>query len=657
MKPNYLILLFLALFGSLSVLPARAQNWSGILKPTYGAGACTLAPSGSAAQCAIDWSQSGIPGGIPSGSWTQSGSTITATGSDQSSQIQNALNACGTNHYVLLASGTFKIASNVVVPSNCELRGAGANQTILSGTGSTNAPVMLGATTVSPPGGSPLSGQSSITAGAGAGSTSLTLSSVSGMAVGGYLVISETNNSAWVTPTGSEGTCTWCDGGWSSTGAYVRGQIVEIQNIAGNVVTISPGLYSAYTQSPFAVYFAATAKYAGLRGIQVYANNTGYTDAISLVRCAYCWVTESETNYTDGNMLEVAWGYRDQIQSNYFSNAFKHGSGVDSDVFIDFKTSASQIVNNIIERGHNSIMLNWGAAGNVIGYNYTEGGYDAGGTGWTYDGILMHGAHPQFNLIEGNVSPKYNPDNIWGSSSHNTNYRNWFYGTTTVCDPLSTSRTTVTCSNPVNSAQVAYAEGINALAWYDNFVSEVTGSATQQGLLAYGSGTMTHLAIATWPTSIAFDFDTANFGFGYDAHADDGTSAGDNQSPYKTSSIYKSYTFSNTTTNCILGGSASTCSSTLPPSFYLSSKPSWWPGAVNYPAIGSDVTGETGPGGHASLTASNPAQYCYLNIMGGNNGGAGGPLQFNPSACYPSSSTSATTPAPPTNVVATVKAQ
>ncbi len=278
------------------------------------------------------------------------------------------------------------------------------------------------------------------------------------MAVGGYLIISETNNSAWVTSTGSEGQCGWCDGGWSSTGQYARGQIVEITNISGSTVTVSPGLYSAYTNSPFAVYFAASAKYAGVRGVQVKSNNTGYTDGFFMGRCAYCWITECEVNYTDGNMFEVSWGYRDQVESNYFSNAFRHSAGVDSDGFINYKTSASLIDNNIIERGHNSLMLNWGAAGNVLAYNYTEGGYDSGGPNWTFDGILMHGAHPQFNLMEGNVSVRYNPDNIWGSSSHNTNFRNWFYGTTTVCDPLATSRTTVTCVGagyPFNSFQVA----------------------------------------------------------------------------------------------------------------------------------------------------------------------------------------------------------
>ncbi|HWZ99309.1 MAG TPA: hypothetical protein VN025_16245 [Candidatus Dormibacteraeota bacterium] len=649
MKLSSIFLIALAIV--LLCLPATvsAQNWAGILKPTSGAGACTLAVTGVAGGCAIDWSQTGIPGGIPSGSWTQSGSTITSTGSDQTSQIQTALNACGTNHYVLLAAGTFLINTNVTVPSNCELRGSGANRTILNVHGSSTAPVSLGSNAYNIP---DLGSAKNITAGATAGSTSITLSSASGVTTGSYLVITENNNPAWVTNTGSEGTCTWCDG-WTD-GSKARGQIVEVTSVAGNVVTISPGLYTAYTLSPIAVPFTAMAKFAGARNLQVFSNNTGYTNSFFMDRCAYCWFVGVESNYTDGNMLEMSWSYRSEVRDSYFSNAFRHGSGVDSDIFIDFKTSASRIMNNIIERGHNSIMLNWGAAGNVVAYNYTHGGYDAGGTNWTFDGILMHGAHPQFNLIEGNVSPKYNPDNIWGSSSHNTNFRNWFFGTTTVCDPIGTTRATVTCSSPVNSFQIAYAEAINALSLHDNFVGDVTGSAKQQADLAYGSGVMSHLPFKTWPTSLAFDQNTLNFGFGYDAHADDGTTAGDNTSPYLTSTIYNSYSFSNTSTNCLSGGLPGICTTALPASFFLSGKPSWWASAVPYPAIGPDVTGGTGPGGHASLTASNSAQYCYLVTMGGKEGGAGSPLAFNADACYPSSISSNPPPTPSSGLNAIV---
>jgi len=81
-------------------------------------------------------------------------------------------------------------------------------------------------------------------------------------------------------------------------------------------------------------------------------------------------------------------------------------------------------------------------------------------------------------------------------------------------------------------------------------------------------------------------------------------------------------------------------SNTLPPSFYLSVKPAWWPAAKPWPPIGPDVSGGNIPnlGGHAYTL---PAQDCYSNVMGGPPDGTGGALSFNAAACYGSGSSSA----------------
>lgn len=93
------------------------QPWSGIISPSR----------------ATDWSNVGIPGGIPDGSWTQCGSTIGPYGSTGSyaspSTIQNAINACGANQYVLLGAGDFYLSGGLNLHNNVVLRGSGANQT------------------------------------------------------------------------------------------------------------------------------------------------------------------------------------------------------------------------------------------------------------------------------------------------------------------------------------------------------------------------------------------------------------------------------------------------------------------------------------------------------------------------------------------------
>src|SRR5438093_10110706 len=87
-------LVSLSLCLSVAVLPlsAQAAAWSGIIDPSR----------------AIDWSQAGVPGGIPTNR-TQCGSTIGPT--NDASVIQNALNSCGPNQFVKLGPGTFNLTS------------------------------------------------------------------------------------------------------------------------------------------------------------------------------------------------------------------------------------------------------------------------------------------------------------------------------------------------------------------------------------------------------------------------------------------------------------------------------------------------------------------------------------------------------------------
>src|SRR5215831_8843472 len=248
---------FALLVGAVALLllstASRAQSWSGILSPSR----------------AIDWSQVGIPGGIPT-TRTQCGATIQAStygngSSDATSGIQSALNSCGANHYVLLGAGTFRINSHLSVPGNTTLRGSGADQTILDAHGSGGSVVALGS-------GQPNSAAATaITSGATAGSSSIVLANASGVTVGSYLLITELDDPTFVSSSGSEGACTWCDQFWNGT--RDRGQIVEVTSVSGTSIGIAPGLYSTYSRTPQASTMTAT-KYAGVESLQVYANNT-----------------------------------------------------------------------------------------------------------------------------------------------------------------------------------------------------------------------------------------------------------------------------------------------------------------------------------------------------------------------------------------------
>jgi hypothetical protein len=682
--------------------------WANILLPTYGAGAGTFLSSGSPARVAIDWTRAGIPGGIPTG-WTQSGSTISAGASVAT--IQAALNACGTNHYVLLGAGTFTNTATVTVPSNCKLLGGGPSSTIFNLTGSSPAcAVALGSCTAFPTAANAVS----VTSGATAGSTSLVVSSNSNFVNGQYFTLSELNLWPFVSTSGGPGggNCTFCGiYNWGPLNGTTRSrmQTVHITNISGTTITFSPALFSDYTHTlpnwagttnfgyasyitngghfyletanngspyncttagstptfstsggtvgdgscdwqdqgtgtttqPQALPWTATAVNAGVEGIQFVSNNTGYGEVVGMAQCADCWEAYNETNYVDGDISDVQYGFQDVVFENYFSNSYGHTpGGHDSCVNLNGGTSNSLVENNIFERLHVSIILETGASGNVLAYNFMQSNFDSSAPfGAVFGAIDLHSPMPQFNLVEGNVGATITDDSTWGGNGWGTQFRNWLTGTGLICNPVNSTRGTVVCSpqgypgqSGANSAygfQSSRPATLDFESWNFNSIGNVLGSSQQQALVNYSDNPLSGVANISWPTSRSYDGVFYNWSFGYSGASDTGSFASDGTVPATTTLIHGDY--SNISSGIVWSGSLT---HTLPPSFFLSAKPSWW-GSVAWPAIGPDVTGGTGPGGHvSSTTAANPAMNCYFNVMGGSNGGPGSPLAFDPTACY-----------------------
>jgi hypothetical protein len=605
MKRTIIPVLILIAFGT----PAggHAQAWAHLLSPKR----------------AIDWSAAGA-GEIPARPAHCAELTTSAT----VVEINAALASCPSGEAVVLAAGTYSIAGTVHVPSNVTLRGAGANQTILNATGTGGGDVIsLGSGSVD-------FKPYRVTGGAAAGSTTFEVSNTAGIQVGMYLAIAELNDLTYVSAAGSGGNCNWCDGDWTEKGSLARGQIVAVTGISERIITISPGLYSAYSNMPIAVPFNMSASYAGVEDLQVYANNTGYAASFGMSRCAYCWIKGVESNYADGDHVEVYWGFHDEIRDSYFSNAFLHSPGKrDSDIQIGFKTTASLVENNIIERTHISVMLEWGAAGNVVSYNYMMGEFDSGATNLDIGGIDFHGAHPQFNLLEGNVLTEINQDSVWGTSSHTTAYRNWVVGTNRICSPVS-GRGPISCAgtNGHYGFQAARAIELSYLATANNFIGNVVGSAQMQALKGYNFP-LARAASIEYPFPRNYDAVAYEWSFGYGRTGDDGTGTGcEGGNPPCHVAGTSSTDFLHRNYSNISGAAkwAPGATHELPASFYLSTKPSWW-GVLPFPATGPDITGGFGPGGHSH---GNPAEACYRKVMGGSDGGAGGPLIFNANRCY-----------------------
>ena len=663
---------------------AFGQLWSDILDPTR----------------AIDWSGVGVVGGIPARATHCSNLTTAST----CAQINTALSSCTTGQTVFLAAGTYSINCNLSITSNVTLRGAGADQTILNVTVSNgNGAVLLGSNVNSGPS---TSNDVSIASGLTRGSTSIVVSSAANISVGKLLTITELNDLNYgVTALGSEGLCTFCDPLYSGT--RTLGQTVLVTNVSGTTVTISPGLYKTYggtlsgwaaatkypalsyitngghyyqqtavtaspyictgggstpsfstsggstsdgscswtdmgvgtTTMPLATPFTPAATSAGVENLTVYATDSGAGPSFVFGLCKYCWIKGVEANYTDGDYVTALWSYGVEIDNSYFSGTFSHTSGdYDSAVNLRNMTSSSLVQNNICERSHVCFMLERGASGNVIAYNYALIGYDISASNVVIGGTDYHGAHPYFNLHEGDVIVQDYLDSIWGSSGNNTFFREWVQGSDKLCSPFTDSgaRQTVNCGTNHYPFQASRDFQVSYLSLTNNFVGAVVGSTAQQSNVGY-SGGVTSVDSITAPTNRVYDTTVYGWTFGYAEAGDSGTWALDNGNAATTAFQHGIYSNITGTTTWATG-----VTHTLPASFYLSAKPSWW-GSLAYPSIGPDVTGGTGPGGHSSLTISNPAMNCYYNVMGGADGGPGSPLTFNANTCYAVVATTART--------------
>jgi hypothetical protein len=619
----------------------------------------------------IDWTASGVSGGIPTRT-TLAATISTAGGNDSTSNtttIQNAINAAASGSVVLIPPGIYLIGS-LDMKSGVTLRGAGewckSTSNVAIGTGtkvftvptglgyvsgiqvrvwrngdrgyymqgsvtsysgdtltlsiassngsgtyadwrvsltvlkatsgtSTYALINFGSSGVS----SPTTGTNKvISSGATRGSTQVvTTSAGPTVTTGQYLVITETNNSEvalWGASNTSPG-ATWADGWSVSSGQRARGQIVKVTNVSGTTtqtLTFTPALFTDYPNTPWATPFSASVDGAGLENMQLFgASNDSHNALVGMQRAVGSWVRAVDFDMPSRDGFFIAWGFQNDIDSCHIYDGF----GVDNNYRFNrlvHKTTLSRVVNCIVERSVDSIMLEWGAAGNVIAYNYTLKGYNPVVRSFLVKGITMnHGAHPQFNLVEGNVvTNKICADSTWGSSSDSLIYRNAIFGFEQSRGPDNARTIDATT---YNETQVNYAidlwEGQIRYAAVGNIIGNTGNWASKAKVRK-----------PTYPTS--FDYDTTAICIALGKDSDGLAYTPILTSPASTFIDHGNYDV--VTAGQVWDGSIS--NHTLLDSYCYAAKPSWWDDAVTWPPINP-----ASPGTLANATV--PARYRYDN--------------------------------------------
>lgn len=618
----FIILLCFASYG-------HAQLWSGII----------------ASNRAADWSGAGVEGGIPSAGWTQCGSTINAyTGAGTT--IQNAINACSANHYVQLGTGTFTLSSGFSLKSGVVVRGMGANQTFLMINGATGGNACGYSGMMSPSialcaSSSTPQSTTTWTAGYSQGTSQITLGT-SGIATGTVLLLDQLDDTDNWPAVGYSFSCFYTgncsnQGIGAPAGTYRDGrgggnQLVRITGSSGNVYNITPAISLSNIrsgQSPGALYATNPSyiiTYAGVENLSLdYSGNTSGSDkvGIGIVNAANCWITGTRIIYSAGvtnSNIRILNGLFLTVRNNYIYNNYYQQ--VESYPIYTAGVGSTVIENNICQGPSCDHISDGTYMNSVLSYNFFPGLHGPG--------QLYHGGGQAMNLFEGNVTMGWGADVTHGTSQFNTVFRNAMIG------------------RRYGPTEVAVGNSIYALAHqrFLNIVGNVMGDShynVYEDNPTGGNSNGDAIYTLGGPGNNSGTQQTADPRVKATMMRWGNWDSVTNATRWVTSEVPSGIAdFSNPIP----------ATQTMPASFYLSAKPSWW-GSIPWPAIGPDVTGGNiaNMAGHANL---NPAANCYLNVMHGPTDGSGAVLTFNAATCYGSTSTSPP-PAAPTGLSVVVQ--
>ena len=380
----------------------------------------------------VDWSQAGVAGGIPNVTtiFTNMSGLDNTGNTDISAALNAAIVACPSNQVVSIPPGLFLTTGAIGIGNGVVVRGQGNNTVIVGNYGGVifnfSGPRWYG-------------WQTNLASGYTKGSTNIVLSGlpVGGydLAVGAHIQITESNDVSLVQQCGGDG----------CVGEYALGQWVKITGMAGTTITFWPPLMWTYTNtlSPIISYPVNGSDasrnfidHAGVESLIVSNISSGGTVNFEMQWAGQCWIKNVKSYFGSVSHVWLFDTYRCEIRDSLFSGVtgpitssrcYGMQLGTPNIPNPSSKTSSLLCENNVWANCRGSIVVGYGAAGNVFDYNYFVNETNETPSILRGD-IYLHSAHPIMNLFEGNVGSCINADDFHGSSSHNVIFRNWWKG-------------------------------------------------------------------------------------------------------------------------------------------------------------------------------------------------------------------------------------
>jgi hypothetical protein len=512
----------------------------------------------------IDWSQAGVPGGIPSYPvWTNM-TLLDPTGtSDCSAAIQSALDNCPPFYAVKIPSGTFKITNMISLTHTNVLRGNGTNNTSLLISGvyagswaGIRIGVAFGGDTTWPV----------VPSSAIKGATSITCSNVSGLSVSNLVVIEQQNDNDLVYNYSDEGGSLAQD--WYYGTNHNMAQLIEIRSISGTNISFWPPLFFNYTNTLLSPTIHRKGNGTFVYGCGVENLLIGQTSNfgeknIDFTFAKYSWISNIISTNCYKYHVQLNAAFACEVRDSLLFDAQGSTSGGSYGLSLALGSTVCKIENNAISHVITGLILAEMSQGNVLGYNYVYRTKFSPQT-WLQASFSAHDCHPMMNLFEGNVGGSFISDLIHGSSSHNMLFRNRLIG-----GQLQTETTNVFTTQQ------------NRAIEFDNHNRYPIAIAN-----VIGNTNILFIGFTNGPNTITSSSSILEM-YGYQSIS---TSAYTDSQVYSTGIILANYWIG--TGSDGIPSNESVGSTNIPSSYYLVSKPSWF-GNLTWPPIGPDVIGYT----------------------------------------------------------------
>ncbi len=529
----------------------------------------------------ITWDP-GVRGDIPARSTVCANvrnAPYNATGngsSDDTSAIQSAISACAAGQVVLVPAGTYRITAPLRVKGGITLRGEGMGRTIIKGASGYGSRWLIGYEDPNYDWSMSNSTSRTLTAGTSKGSTQITSSAAHGWQVGDYILVDQLEDPSGdpaVTNDGGSGACTWCG---RDSGNRPIGQWVHITAVPSTTTaTIEPALYWNYNtaRTPQGTKATGLTQNAGIEDLTVDNSASAARDAVFVHFAVNSWLLRVEVKGSYRRAVDMQGGMWNTIRESTFHDGVPatptvgdhYGPDRAYGLFMGPWPTACLIENNIFYSLSLMISLEGAPSGNVIAYNYLTDSFYKDAE-WGRLTIGMHGAHAMMNLIEGNhARDKFDADDYWGTSSHQTFFRNRMY-------------------NVTGKLYGSWGFDLYKGATYYNIVGNVLG--TDYETIYEITGNFTY----TGSKSI--------YRLGFIDAGDDDAAGND---PKVRATLLRHGNWDSVNKAVVWDPNIS--DHNIPASLYLPGKPSWF-GSLPFPAFGPDLT---------PMAGTIPAEARYLN--------------------------------------------